>query len=295
MHSSQNRPHAPATFQVGLIGAGIQHSASPRLHMDEARALGLDYRYDILDLDWIAGGTSALSSLLDDAQAKGFAGLNITYPCKQSVIPLLDTLSDDARSLQSVNTVVFRDGRRIGHNTDWSGFAESFRRGMANARRDHVVLVGAGGAGSAVGYALLQLGTKSLQVFDVDAARAKAMADRHARLFADAQVSAIEDVAHALRDADGLVHASPTGMAKLPGIPVPPESLHAPLWVAEVVYVPLETELLRVARRQGCRTLDGGGMAVFQAALAFELFCGMKPDAERMLRRFNDSLRGAAV
>ena len=292
MHSSQHRPQAPVACQVGLIGAGIQHSSSPALHMDEGRALGLDYRYEILDLDLMPGGAGALASLLDDAQAKGYAGLNITYPCKQSVIPLLDALSDDARSLQSVNTVVFHDGRRIGHNTDWSGFAESFRRGMPDAPRDRVVLVGAGGAGSAVGYAMLQLGAKSLQVFDVDVARAKALAGRHAGLFPRAQVSAIDDAAAALRDADGLVHASPTGMAKLPGIPVPPECLRAPLWVAEVVYVPLETQLLRVARHQGCRTLDGGGMAVFQAAMAFELFCGVKPDAERMLRRFNDSLRG---
>ena len=233
--------------------------------------------------------------MLDDVQSQGFAGVNVTYPCKQSVIPLLDELTDDARSLQSVNTVVFRGGRRIGHNTDWWGFAESFRRGMTDVLRDRVVLVGAGGAGSAVGYAMLQLGAKSLQIFDVDPARARTLAARHAELFPRAQVGALDDLTRALRGADGLVHASPTGMAKLPGIPVPPASLRPPLWVAEVVYVPLETELLRVARHQGCRTLDGGGMAVFQAAMAFEQFCGHRPDAERMLRRFNESLRGAGL
>jgi shikimate dehydrogenase len=284
---------AGAAIRVGLIGAGIQQSSSPALHMDEGRALGLDYHYDILDVDRLANGAGALAALLADVQARGFAGVNITYPCKQSVIPLLDELSDDARSLNSVNTVVFRDGRRIGHNTDWWGFAENFRRGMADVQRDRVVLVGAGGAGSAVGYALLQLGARSLEIFDVDNVRAQALAARHAELFPQAQVTAVRDVAQALMGADGLVHASPTGMAKLPGIPVPPASLRPPLWVAEVVYVPLETELLRVARHQGCRTLDGGGMAVFQAAMAFELFCGHRPDADRMLRRFNASLRGA--
>jgi len=295
MSTAKEQTQAATAVHVGLIGAGIQHSASPALHMDEGRALGLDYRYDILDLDRMAGGADALSSLLDDVQSQGFAGVNVTYPCKQSVIPLLDELTDDARSLQSVNTVVFRGGRRIGHNTDWWGFAESFRRGMPDVLRDRVVLVGAGGAGSAVGYAMLQLGARSLQVFDVDPARALDLAARHAELFPRAQVAAVDDLTRALRSAEGLVHASPTGMAKLPGIPVPPASLQPPLWVAEVVYVPLETELLRVARQQGCRTLDGGGMAVFQAAMAFEQFCGRRPDAERMLRRFNASLRGAAA
>ena len=295
MSVEREQSHAARAVHVGLIGAGIQHSSSPALHMDEGRALGLDYRYDILDLDRMAGGADALASLLDDVQSQGFAGVNVTYPCKQSVIPLLDELSEDARSLQSVNTVVFRSGRRIGHNTDWWGFAESFRRGMTDVLRDRVVLVGAGGAGSAVGYAMLQLGAKSLQIFDVDPARARTLAARHAELFPRANVAAIDDLTRALRSADGLVHASPTGMAKLPGIPVPPASLRPPLWVAEVVYVPLETELLRVARHQGCRTLDGGGMAVFQAAMAFEQFCGHRPDAERMLRHFNESLRGAAA
>jgi shikimate dehydrogenase len=295
MSVEREQTHAARAVHVGLIGAGIQHSSSPALHMDEGRALGLDYRYDILDLDRMAGGPDALARLLDDVQSQGFAGVNVTYPCKQSVMPLLDELSDDARSLQSVNTVVFRGGRRIGHNTDWWGFAESFRRGMADVLRDRVVLVGAGGAGSAVGYAMLQLGARSLQVFDVDPARARDLAARHAELFPRAQVTVVDDLTRALHSADGLVHASPTGMAKLPGIPVPPASLSPPLWVAEVVYVPLETELLRVARHQGCRTLDGGGMAVFQAAMAFEQFCGRRPDAERMLRRFNESLRGAAA
>ena len=295
MNSPSRRPASPSSVLVGLIGAGIQRSSSPSLHMDEGQALGIDYRYEILDLDQVAGGSEALPSLLDQAQAQGYAGLNITFPCKQSVIPLLHELSADAQSLQSVNTVIFRDGRRIGHNTDWWGFAENFRRGMADAPRHRVVLVGAGGAGSAVGYAALQLGTQALQVVDRDHDKAQGLAARLAELFPSASVSAARDVVAALQGADGLIHASPTGMAKLPGLPVPAGCLVASLWVAEVVYVPLETELLRVARANGCRTLDGGGMAVFQAVMAFELFSGVKPDAERMLQRFNARLRSATA
>jgi shikimate dehydrogenase len=279
-------------IHVGLIGAGIQKSGSPALHMDEGAAQGLAYRYELLDIDLIDGGAAALPQLLDQAEAQGFAGLNITFPCKQTVMPLLQELSADAQSLQSVNTVVFRNGRREGHNTDWWGFAENFRRGMADVARESVVLVGAGGAGSAVGYAALQLGAQALHVHDSDSARAATLAARLAALFPDRAVSVVTDLRQSLAEADGLIHASPTGMAKLPGLPVPAECLRPPLWVAEVVYVPLETQLLRVARAAGCRTLDGGGMAVFQAVMAFELFSGVKPDAERMLARFNTTLRG---
>ena len=290
--SAQNAP-GHRKVQVGLIGSGIQQSSSPSLHIEEGASLALDYAYELLDLDRIPGGPRALAQLLAQAQERGYAGLNITYPCKQAVIPLLDELSADAARLQSVNTVVFRDGRRIGHNTDWWGFAENFRRGLPNAARREVVLVGAGGAGSAVGYAALQLGAQSLRIVDVNPAQASALALRLAELFPAANVEVRLDVRAALASADGLIHASPTGMAKLPGLPVPAESLRPPLWVAEVVYVPLETQLLKVARDAGCRCLDGGGMAVFQAALAFELFTGLKPDAERMLARFNRALRPA--
>jgi shikimate dehydrogenase len=153
------------------------------------------------------------------------------------------------------------------------------------------VLVGAGGAGSAVGYAALHLGVGALEVHDMDPARAATLAERLAQLFPERVVRPVADLRVALAAADGLIHASPTGMAKLPGLPVPAECLRPPLWIAEVVYVPLETELLRVARAAGCRTLDGGGMAVFQAVKAFELFCGFRPDAERMLSRFDAKLR----
>lgn len=281
-------------YRTGLIGAGIQKSGSPAIHMDEARALGLEYRYQLLDTDCHPQGPAALAHLLGAAQLEGFAGLNITYPCKQAVIPLLDELSPDAQALQSVNTVVFDGARRIGHNTDWWGFAENFRRGLPDVARERVVLVGAGGAGSAVGYAALQLGTRHLVVNDIDAVRAAELAQRLQALFPDRRVEATTDVAAALASADGFIHASPTGMAKHPGLPVAAAALRPALWVAEVVYVPLDTELLKVARSLGCRTLDGGGMAVFQAARAFELFTGVAPDHERMLARFNATLRVAA-
>jgi shikimate dehydrogenase len=286
---------ANRTYLAGLVGAGIQHSSSPSMHMDEGQSLGLQISYELLDLDLMAGGATGLASVLDHAEQRGFTGLNVTYPSKQAVIPLLHELSPEAQALHSVNTVLFRDGRRIGHNTDWWGFAESFRREMSDVNPRRAVLVGAGGAGAAVGYAMLKSGTQELSVHDMDRSRAVALAERMSALFADRKVTVCDDVAAALAAADGLVHATPTGMQKYPGIPVPAESLRPPLWVAEIVYVPLLTELLRTARQHGCRTLDGDGMAVFQGAMAFKLFFGVNPDVARMQRRFHSKLATAAA
>jgi shikimate dehydrogenase len=267
------------SFLCGLIGAGIQLSRTPALHQREGDQQGLRYLYQLIDLDELRVGVEALPELLTAAKRMGFAGLNITYPCKQAIIPLLDELSEDARALNAVNTVVIRDGRLVGHNTDGSGFAEGFRRGLAGAKLDRVVQLGAGGAGAAVAHAALKLGVRELTVFDVDRARA-------AQLAASLGARAGTDLAAAMAAADGLIHCTPTGMAKMPGLPLDAQLLQSRHWVAEIVYFPLETELLRVARAKGCRTLDGGGMAVFQAVGAFRLFTGIEPDAERMTRHF---------
>lgn len=264
------------SFLVGLIGAGIQGSRSPRMHMEEGAAQGLRYAYELIDLD---ERREALPQLLAEAKRRGFSGLNITYPCKQAIIPLLDELSPDARAMHAVNTVVIRDGRLTGHNTDASGFAEGFRRGLPDAPLDRVVLLGAGGAGAAVAHAALKLGVRRLSIFDVDAGRAE-------RLAGKLGAEATADLASAMATADGLIHCTPTGMAKTPGLPLDARLIEPRHWVAEIVYFPLETELLRVARAKGCATLDGSGMAVFQAVAAFRLFTGIEPDAQRMMRTF---------
>jgi shikimate dehydrogenase len=286
---------ANRTYLAGLVGAGIQHSSSPSMHMDEGRSLGLQINYELFDFDLMPSGAAHLAAVLDQAEQRGFTGVNVTYPSKQAVIPLLHELSAEARALHSVNTVLFREGRRIGHNTDWWGFAESFRREMTDVNSRCVVLVGAGGAGAAVGYAMLKSGTQELSVHDLDRARAVALVERMSGLFEDRKIAVCENVPAALATADGVVHATPTGMQKYPGIPVTAESLQPPLWVAEIVYVPLLTELLRTARQHGCRTLDGDGMAVFQGAMAFNLFFGAEPDVARMQRRFHSKLATAAA
>lgn len=269
-----------------MIGAGIQASLTPAMHMEEGAAQGLNYEYELIDLNQIAAAPADLPRLLAEAEAQGFAGLNITHPCKQVIIPYLDELSAEARALGAVNTVVFKDGRRYGHNTDWWGFAESFRRGLPDADLSSAIQLGAGGAGVATAYAMLSLGVQRLTVFDREPERAVTLTEAMSQRFPAASITVGMDLASAMRQASGLTHATPTGMAKYPGMPLAPELLEERHWVAEIVYFPLETELLQQARKRGCRTLDGGGMAVFQAVGAFRLLTGRTPDAARMLSHF---------
>lgn len=275
-----------ASILAGLIGRGIQASRTPALHEHEGDAQSLRYLYRLIDADQLGLEDSALPDLLEAAQRTGFTGLNITFPFKQAILPLLDELSDEARGIGAVNTVVFKDGKRIGHNTDCLGFAEGFRRGLGDVNKRLVVQMGAGGAGAAVAHALLAEGVEQLVLFEVDVARGQALVDNLNQRFGAGRAALGGDLAATLADADGLVNTTPVGMAKLPGTPLPVELLHPRLWVAEIIYFPLETALLRHARALGCRTLDGGNMAVFQAVKAFELISGRVADASRMQAHF---------
>jgi shikimate dehydrogenase len=278
---------------VGLIGAGIQRSLTPAMHEAEARHHGLRLHYQLIDLERAHAGIEVLPTLLAAARTMGFAGLNVTYPCKQAVIPLLDELSDEARAMGAVNTVVCRDGRLVGHNTDGSGWAWGFQRALPGADLSRVVLLGAGGAGSAIAHAVLRLGARHLCVVDHDARRAADLAAALGTTYGAARVAAAgaADVGAALDRASGLIHATPTGMAKLPGLPLDADLLRPGLWVSEIVYFPLDTALLHEARARGCATADGGWMAVGQAVGAFRLFTGHEPDAARMDAHFRRLLQ----
>ncbi|MCB2052702.1 MAG: shikimate dehydrogenase [Geminicoccaceae bacterium] len=277
---------------VGLLGAGIQASRTPALHEQEGAELGLRYVYRTIDLTQLGLEAQDLPELLIAAERLGYDGLNVTIPCKQAIIPLLHEVSEDAAALGAVNTVLFENGRRIGHNTDWWGFAQNLRRTMSDVRLDHVVLLGAGGGGSAVAYALLKSDAGRLTILDVDGTRAARLAAQLGARFGAGRIVANENITHALATADGVVNATPMGMATFPGTALPTELLHPGLWVADIVYFPLETALLAAARARGCRTLDGGGMAVMQAAGAFRLFTGIEPDARRMRRHFAEMVSG---
>lgn len=283
-------------YLVGLVGTGVTPSLTPPLHMAEARALGLDYVYRPIDLTALGLVPDQLSDILEWARRLGFDALNITHPCKRLVIEYLDRVDPVAAALGAVNTVLFTDEGLVGHNTDTTGFEAGFRTGLPEAPLDDVVMLGAGGAGAAVGDALLRLGARRLTVVDVDAARAAELAAQLAGRHAAAVTSAAPDaLPRLLPAADGVVHCTPTGMHDHPGTPFDTALLRPDLWVADIVYRPLDTALLQAARAVGCRTLDGGRMAVFQAVDAFTLVTGLVPDADRMIGTFHSLVAADAA
>jgi shikimate dehydrogenase len=276
------------SYLVGLVGDGVMPSLTPHMHEREADVQGLRYLYRPIDLLDLGLTGDSVGRLLQGASDLGFNGLNITHPCKQLVLQHLDEVSADALKLGAVNTVVIEDGRFIGHNTDFSGFAAALATGLPGAKLERVVQLGAGGAGSAVAYALLTAGVRTLDLVDVDPGRCAARAAELAGFFPDRTVSArtTAELPQLMPVADGLVHCTPMGMAAHPGAPLELGLLESRHWVADIVYRPIDTELVRAARAKGCDVLDGGRMAVGQAADAFRIFTGLEPDADRMRSHF---------
>ncbi len=267
---------------VGLMGRGIGESLSPTLHETEAIHHGIRLHYQLMDFDRTDAPDAALAVMVESARRMGFAGFNVTFPFKQSVIAHLDALSPEAEAVGAVNTVVNHDGKLVGHNTDGSGWAWGFSQALPNADLSCVLQLGAGGAGSAVADAALRLGVKTLLINDRDTDRAESLVTRLNALHGEARAEAAFDIDAATKRSKGLIHTTPTGMAKLPGLPLDGALLRSSLWLSEIVYFPLETALLKTARHLGCTTMDGCWMTVGQAVDAFRLFTGCEPDTMRM-------------
>jgi len=279
-----------SSMLLGLVGEGITASLTPAMQEREGQEHGIAVTYRLLDAEALGIERSGLPDLVARLVDEGYDGFNVTHPFKQAVVPLLDEVSEHATDLGAVNTVVVSDGALLGRNTDWSGYAQAFSDAMGDAMpavtAAPALVVGGGGAGVAVGYALLHLGVPHVSVAELDHDRAEDWALRLGKRFGDTRVSIARDVPSALAESGGVVNATPVGMRGHPGTPIPVELLRPDLWVSDVVYFPLETELVRTARARGCTVVAGGGMAVHQAVEAFSLFTGRQADAVRMQRHF---------
>jgi shikimate dehydrogenase len=276
---------------VGLIGANIMGSLSPALFADAFAAAGIDGFYHLMDVDRLR--ERQLAKLIEAARAAGFAGVNITYPFKQDIIALLDSVDPEAGQTGAVNTVVFgSDGRTTGYNFDRRGWRDSFTETLGHhaAQDTTVVLIGAGGAGRAVAFALMDLGVAALIIHDRDRARANALNADLARDYGGPRSKVSDNLARDIADAQGVVNATPMGMRGFPGNPVPVAALKASHWAADVIYTPVETEFLKAAAAKGARVLNGGGMCVHQAVEAFRLLTGNNSDIARMRRTFATAL-----
>ncbi|MGW6173479.1 shikimate dehydrogenase [Arthrobacter sp. NPDC055138] len=280
------------SYLVGLIGEGITASLTPPMHEREADQHGIRYLYRPIDLSVINRPGDQVGQLLHQGRELGYNAFNITHPCKQLVLEHLDDVSDDARRLGAVNTVVIRDGKFIGHNTDFSGFSRGMEQGLPDPELGAVVQLGTGGAGSAVAYALLKKGLQRLTLIDLDPRRAAERRDALAVLFPEQEVAVapMDQLPDVLAAADGVLNATPVGMHSHPGLPLDPALLQPRHWVSDVIYRPVETELIAAATARGCRVLDGGHMAVGQAVDAFRFITGLEPDPARMRAHFLELL-----
>ncbi len=267
-------------FLTGLLGAPIAHSASPAMHERAARVLGLDYHYHLME---IAGADIAqLRSILDAIRMLGFAGTNVTFPYKEKVATLVDELSPGAAAIGAVNTVVVRGDRLVGFNTDASGFARA-ARSFVEPVPGPVAVIGAGGVGRAIAFALAELGVASLRLFDLEEAKARSLA---ASLSATS-ATVCRTIEAALDGVSGVVNGTPVGMLSRE-TPVPENLLHGGMWVADAVYSPLWTPLLLAAKAKGARVMTGRELAIHQAADAFEIFTGARPSVAEMGKAFDE-------
>lgn len=270
-------------YRVGLLGEGIGQSLTPAMHMTEGRRLGLAYTYELFDIAAETFDDDGLEAFVRGLAAAGFDGLNVTHPYKQRVMSFVDGLSSDARSIGAVNLLVFGPDGVIGHNTDWTGFSTSFIHRLRNAPRRSVLQIGTGGAGAATAYALLRLGVKDLVISDLDPTRAQDLADRYAPMFLGQRIRvAPSGLGDDWSQFDGVVHATPTGMALHPGLPFDPARLSPQAWIAEIVYRPVETQLVVEGRASGRQVLDGSMMAAGQAIDSLRILTGMEPDQDRV-------------
>ncbi|KJC61475.1 shikimate dehydrogenase [Bradyrhizobium sp. LTSPM299] len=269
-------------FLTGLIGYPIAHSAAPAMHEQAAAALGAHCHYQLIE---VAGaGRDDLCAMLDGVRRLGFAGVNVTFPYKEAVVDWLDDLAPDARAIGAVNTIVVDGTRLVGHNTDATGFRRAIEPLLATTPSGAIALVGAGGVGKAIAFALAGLGVGDIRIFDADGVKAAQLAGQ---LQDRATVRCVTSIEAALDGAAGLVNATPVGMLPSRDTPVPEALLHPAMWVADAVYTPLWTPLLTSAKAKGATVLTGRDLAINAAADAFALFTALTPPIDVMGNAFD--------
>jgi len=251
----------------GILGRPVAHSLSPAMHNAAFQELGINAVYVPFPVTDLAQALAGLRGL-------GLGGASVTIPFKEEIIPLIEELDPQAARMAAVNTVVNRDGRLVGYNTDWLG-AVTALKAQTGIAGEHILLLGAGGAARAIAFGILEHGGK-VTITDIDASRAKNLAK-------DMGVEAIPMDALGQCPASILINATPVGMAPdLHGLPIEPNLLSRFSLVMDIVYRPLLTRLLREAQAHGARIIDGLQMLIHQATAQFELWTGREAPLETM-------------
>lgn len=268
-------------LKLGLLGTGIGRSRAPELHRLAGRLCGIEVGYDLIDL--ASAPTADFEAALETCRSQGYRGVNVTHPFKERATACVQIESESVRNLGAVNTVLFGDAGQAarGFNTDYSGFIKAFAVRFPGAVPGKVAIVGAGGVGRAIAFGLIKLGASELRLYDEDLKRCLRLAESLRRQGAT-DVIVCEHIEQASDDADGLVNATPVGMHKYPGTPLPKALIGPQSWAFDAVYTPAKTQFLRDALAAGLDVLGGYELFFHQGIDAFELFSGMRVDAARL-------------
>jgi len=272
------------TKLCGIIGHPVRHTISPAMHNAAITHLGVDYTYLAFDVP-----STHLAKAVEGMRALDIAGLNVTIPHKVAVLPLVDELDPLAQNIGAINTIVNQNGKLKGYNTDVAGFIEALRAVGFDASGKSVLLLGTGGAARAMGFALAQQGAR-ISIFSRHASLEQAqLLSQNLNRIAQYPVKALElnddNLRKVITHAKLLVNATSVGMTpNNTEIPLPSNMLKPGMVVFDVVYTPLETRLLKEARKKGCATVSGLDMLVHQGALAFKLWTGENAPLDVMQR-----------
>lgn len=267
------------TVRLGLIGDNIARSEAPRLHELAGSLSGIPVRYERL-IPKDRGQDFA--AVFEGARRAGFRGLNITYPYKERVVPLLHVPDSRVAALGAVNTVVFGPEGATGHNTDRSGFVAAYRNVRGPAIPGPVCMVGAGGVGKAVAFGLLELGLRHLTLVERDLKKAEALADALRVEVPDLRAGVTDDVAGGAVGAAGIINCTPVGMVGYDGTPVPRALMKGAEWAFDAVYTPVDTQFLKDAEAEGLQVVSGWELYFYQGLHAYEIFHGRPIDEARL-------------
>jgi shikimate dehydrogenase len=282
---------------IGLIGYPLAHSISPALQQAALDHLRLDARYELWETE-----REALAERVAGMRRPDCLGANVTVPYKEAVIPLLDEIDPLAGRIGAVNTIVNRDGRLCGYNTDMTGFARALREeGGFDPSGAQVVLLGAGGAGRAVTMALVEGKAAAVTITDIDRERADRLVHdlgRQGETILRAVAPGEESLAAVMKKCQLLVNCTPIGMRHSQAehdLPMPGELIPARALVLDIIYNPLETRLLSEAKRRGARTLGGLAMLVYQGAASLELWTAVQAPLDVMFKAARKALAPTAI
>lgn len=256
---------------TGLFGYPVEHTLSPAMHNAAFEYLGMDYCYlpFLVHPDFLDQAVNAVKAL-------NLAGVNVTVPHKEAVIPFLDMVDEEAAFIGAVNTVVYREGKLHGYNTDGRGFMRSLSENNISVEGTKILVAGAGGASRAISYYLSEK-SRALFLYDIDKRKLDSLISELSKIRTN--VSALDRLED-LSDFELIINATPLGLKKDDPLPLDVSALSKHQVVCDLLYK--KTRLLEVASQRGCRTMDGLGMLLWQGVLAFELWTGVLPPVQIM-------------